>query len=113
MSMTDPIADMLTRIRNANQAMHSQVEIPASKMKTEIARLLKEQGYIAGFEVKSAEHGDVIVIDSEVRQEPRTRHLGHQARLEAGTPHLRPQGDAAAGCWAAWEPLSSRPPAAW
>ena len=63
MSMTDPIADMLTRIRNANQAMHSQVEVPASKMKAEIARLLKEQGYVAGFEVKSAEHGDVIVID--------------------------------------------------
>jgi small subunit ribosomal protein S8 len=52
MSMTDPIADMLTRIRNANQAMHSQVEVPASKMKTEIARL-PGQGYVAGYEVRA------------------------------------------------------------
>jgi small subunit ribosomal protein S8 len=63
MSMTDPIADMLTRIRNANQALHAQVEIPASKMKVEIARLIKEQGYVASYEVRSGEHGDVIVID--------------------------------------------------
>jgi small subunit ribosomal protein S8 len=63
MSMSDPIADMLTRIRNANQAMHAQVEVPASKMKIEIARLIKGQGYITGFEVKAGEHGDVIVID--------------------------------------------------
>jgi small subunit ribosomal protein S8 len=61
--MTDPIADMLTRIRNASQAMHLQVEIPSSKMKLEIARLIKEQGYVAGFEIKQGEHGDVIVID--------------------------------------------------
>jgi small subunit ribosomal protein S8 len=63
MSMSDPIADMLTRIRNANQAMHAQVEIPASKMKVEIARLIRDQGYIAGYEVKPGEHGEVIVID--------------------------------------------------
>jgi small subunit ribosomal protein S8 len=61
--MTDPIADMLTRIRNANQALHAQVEVPASKMKIEIARLIKEQGYVAGYEVRSGEHGEVIVID--------------------------------------------------
>jgi small subunit ribosomal protein S8 len=61
--MTDPIADMLTRIRNASQAMHAQVEVPSSKMKLEIARLMKEQGYIAGFATKRGEHGDVIVID--------------------------------------------------
>ncbi|HJW75863.1 MAG TPA: 30S ribosomal protein S8 [Thermoleophilia bacterium] len=63
MSMTDPIADMLTRIRNANQALHAQVEIPASKMKIEIARLIREQGYVAAYDVRSGEHGDVIVID--------------------------------------------------
>ncbi len=51
MNMTDPIADMLTRIRNAILARHTRVEIPASKMKLSIARILKEEGYIKDFEV--------------------------------------------------------------
>ncbi len=50
--MTDPIADMLTRIRNAVSAKHSRVDIPASKLKLEIARILKEEGYINNFVVK-------------------------------------------------------------
>lgn len=50
MSMTDPIADMLTRIRNALMAGHSRVSVPASKMKREIARILEEQGFIEAFE---------------------------------------------------------------
>lgn len=51
MTMTDPIADMLTRIRNANTVGHSTVEIPASKMKKSIAGILTDEGYIKGFEV--------------------------------------------------------------
>ena len=51
MAMTDPIADMLTRIRNGLQAGHETVDIPASKMKTEIARILKQEGYINGYSV--------------------------------------------------------------
>ncbi|RMG46109.1 MAG: 30S ribosomal protein S8 [Acidobacteria bacterium] len=51
MTMTDPIADMLTRIRNALAARHQRVDIPASKIKTEIARVLKEEGYINTFKV--------------------------------------------------------------
>ena len=51
MTMSDPIADMLTRIRNANTAGHPTVEIPASKMKKSIAGILKEEGYIEDFEV--------------------------------------------------------------
>lgn len=51
MTMTDPIADMLTRIRNANTVGHETVEIPASKMKKSIAQILKDEGYIADFEV--------------------------------------------------------------
>ena len=47
--LTDPIADMLTRIRNANKAMHDTVEMPTSRMKEEIARILKEEGYIKDF----------------------------------------------------------------
>lgn len=49
MSMTDPIADMLTRIRNANMAGHERVEIPASKIKAEIARILGEEGFIRNY----------------------------------------------------------------
>ena len=51
MTMTDPIADMLTRIRNANTVGHATVEIPASKMKKSIAGILTEEGYIKGFDV--------------------------------------------------------------
>ena len=62
MSMTDPIADMLTRIRNANRANHVEVEIPASRMKAGIARLLLEQGYITGFESRPGQHGELLVV---------------------------------------------------
>jgi small subunit ribosomal protein S8 len=60
--MTDPIADMLTRIRNASSARHEQVEVPASRMKNDIAKLMLEQGYIAGYELKAIAQGEVIVI---------------------------------------------------
>ena len=62
MSMTDPIADMLTRIRNANQANHAEVEIPSSRMKVSIAKLMLEQGYIEGYETRSGEHGEVLIV---------------------------------------------------
>jgi small subunit ribosomal protein S8 len=51
MSLSDPIADMLTRIRNANQAMSEKVDIPASKMNEDIANILKTEGYIADFKI--------------------------------------------------------------
>ena len=51
MVVSDPIADMLTRIRNANQLRYKEVEMPTSKMKEEIARILKEEGYISNFKV--------------------------------------------------------------
>ncbi len=57
---SDPIADMLTRVRNAMAARHPKVDVPASKLKTEIARILKEEGYIANFKV--AEEGVKKVI---------------------------------------------------
>ena len=53
--MTDPIADMLTRIRNAVAARHTRVDLPASKLKVEIARILQDEGYIAGFKVVEEE----------------------------------------------------------
>jgi small subunit ribosomal protein S8 len=49
--ITDPIADMLTRIRNAVRARHPRVDLPASKLKVEIARILKEEGYVSGYKV--------------------------------------------------------------
>jgi small subunit ribosomal protein S8 len=57
MSMTDPIADFLTRIRNGITAAHEEVEVPASRLKTEMARILREQGYIEAYEVRPAEGG--------------------------------------------------------
>jgi small subunit ribosomal protein S8 len=61
--MTDPIADMLTRIRNANKALHEQAEMPTSRLKEEIARILKEEGYISDFHVNKGESFDTLVID--------------------------------------------------
>ena len=61
--LTDPIADMLTRIRNANKALHEKVEMPTSRMKVEIARLLKEEGYIRDYHVAKGESFDTLVID--------------------------------------------------
>ena len=62
MTMTDPIADMLTRIRNANTAGHPTVDIPASKMKKSIAGILKEEGYIEDFEVIDDNKQGIIEI---------------------------------------------------
>ncbi|MEE9965709.1 MAG: 30S ribosomal protein S8 [Propionicimonas sp.] len=59
MTMTDPIADMLTRLRNANQAYHDSTSMPHSKIKVGIAEILKTQGYIAGFEVIEPGAGEV------------------------------------------------------
>jgi len=61
--LTDPIADMLTRIRNANKAMHDRVEMPNSKMKQEIARLLKDEGYIKDYRVVSGSPYDTLVVE--------------------------------------------------
>lgn len=60
--MTDPIADMLTRIRNANKAKFDTVEIPSSNMKAEIARVLKEEGYIDSYEIKENEVQNSLII---------------------------------------------------
>jgi small subunit ribosomal protein S8 len=61
--LTDPIADMLTRIRNANKAMHDRAEMPTSRMKEEIARILKEEGYIRDFRVQKGESFDTLVVE--------------------------------------------------
>ena len=57
MTMTDPIADMLTRLRNANQAYHDEVSMPYSKLKQGVAEILKQEGYISAFDVTDNENG--------------------------------------------------------
>lgn len=62
MTMTDPIADMLTRLRNANSAHHESVTMPYSKLKASIAEILKTEGYIAGFSTKDLEVGKELTL---------------------------------------------------
>ncbi|MGI6036811.1 MAG: 30S ribosomal protein S8 [Limnochordia bacterium] len=62
MGMTDPIADMLTRIRNANSAQHEMVDIPASSLKKEVARILKEEGYIRDYKIIEDANQGVIRV---------------------------------------------------
>ncbi|WP_448630225.1 30S ribosomal protein S8 [Cellulomonas soli] len=62
MTMTDPIADFLTRLRNANSAHHDQVTIPFSKLKSHIAEILQAEGYIAGWTVEDAPVGKNLVV---------------------------------------------------
>ena len=62
MSMNDPIADMLTRVRNANSASKPTVSMPSSKKLVEIARIMQEEGYIAGYDIEKAEPRDILEI---------------------------------------------------
>ena len=61
--LTDPIADMLARIKNANKALHETAEMPTSRVKQEIARLLKEEGYIRDYHVEKGESFDTLVVE--------------------------------------------------
>ena len=63
MTMTDPVADMLTRLRNANQAHHDTVSMPNSKLKINIAEILKAQGYIASWKLEEARVGKTLTLD--------------------------------------------------
>jgi small subunit ribosomal protein S8 len=68
MVVTDPIADMLTRIRNANQMRYKEVEVPASKLKIEIARILKDEGFISDYKIKKNNIQDIIVLNLKYGQ---------------------------------------------
>ncbi|GAA0524720.1 30S ribosomal protein S8 [Saccharopolyspora subtropica] len=63
MTMTDPIADMLTRLRNGNSAYHDEVVMPHSKLKANIAEILKREGYVAGSRVEEGEKGKQLVVE--------------------------------------------------
>lgn len=82
--MTDPIADMLTRIRNANQMRYLEVEVPASNIKTEIARILKEEGFISDYKIKKNDVQDVIVLNLKYGQ--------HKERVITGLKRISKPG---------------------
>jgi len=63
MTMTDPVADFLTRLRNANSAYHETVSLPYSKLKANIAEILKSEGYVASIKVEEAEVGKTLTVD--------------------------------------------------
>jgi small subunit ribosomal protein S8 len=63
MTMTDPVADLLTRLRNANSAYHETVSLPNSKLKTHIAEILETEGFISGWKVEDARVGQTLTID--------------------------------------------------
>lgn len=68
MTMTDPIADMLTRIRNANTAGHRRVEVPASNMKKSVAEILKNEGYIVDYKIIEDDKQNIIKIEMKYGQ---------------------------------------------
>lgn len=87
MTMTDPIADMLTRLRNANSAYHDEVTMPFSKIKSHIAEILQQEGYIAGWKVEDAEVGKNLTVDLKFgpnRERSISRHQAHQQARSAG-----------------------------
>jgi len=86
--MTDPIADMLTRIRNANTAMHDEVRMPSSRQKVALAKVLETEGYIGGFGVapSGAAPGDTLTIEMKYSDE-RDRTISGLRRIS--TPGLR------------------------
>jgi small subunit ribosomal protein S8 len=61
--LTDPVGDMLARIKNANKALHDTVEMPSSNLKVEIARLLRDEGYIKDYRIEKGESFDTLVIE--------------------------------------------------
>ena len=85
--MTDPIADYLTRIRNAVQAGHKVVEIPASRVKTELTRILHEKGYILSYKVEEGKPSNTIKI--ALKYHPGTKQPAINKLVRVSSPGLR------------------------
>jgi small subunit ribosomal protein S8 len=93
-TMTDPIADMLTRIRNANMAMHDTVSMPSSKLKESLAAILTREGYIEGYEVTPAPKGPGSVLRIKMKYAPdRTRSIGGLRRISKPGLRIYAQAD--------------------
>lgn len=84
MSMTDPIADMLTRIRNANIARHDETEVPASRLKEEIARILQEEGYIKNYKYLEDRKQGILRLD--------LKYQGDRERVISGIKRISKPG---------------------
>ena len=85
--LTDPISDYLTRIRNGLAADHTAVEIPASRLKKELSRILREQGYISDFEVQPTAVGEVIKVELKYTEDRRPVISGLQRVSRPGRRH--------------------------
>jgi small subunit ribosomal protein S8 len=95
MSMTDPVADFLTRLRNAANAQHHDVAIPSSKLKRELARILKEQGYIDGYTIEPPEPGrpgEQITVTLKYGADRKPVILGLQRVSRPGQRHYVDHG---------------------
>lgn len=84
MNVTDPLADMFTRIRNANLAYHDDVEVPFSNIKLEVAKVLAEEGYIAGYQVKQEKPQNSITIT--------LKYLPNRKRVISGIKRISKPG---------------------
>jgi small subunit ribosomal protein S8 len=93
MTMTDPISDMLTRIRNANTAMHDTVKMPSSKLKESLATLLQKEGYIAGYEVSPATQGPGKVLEITLKYAERKRTIVGLKRVSKPGLRIYAQAD--------------------
>jgi small subunit ribosomal protein S8 len=91
--ITDPIADMLTRIRNANIAFHERVDIPASRLKKDVAKVLKDEGFVKAFEVVPGAPRDVIRITLKYGQHRERVINGLQRISRPGLRIYTPKGD--------------------
>ena len=109
--LTDPVSDYLTRMRNALAAEHAEVEIPASRLKKEMSRILKEQGYITDFAVEPTAVGEVIRIELKYTEDRRPVITGMRASRARAAAATSPATRSRA-CWAAWGRRSSPPPPA-
>ena len=94
MTMTDPVADMLTRIRNANTAMHDTVKMPGSKLKTSLADILQREGYIDGFAVAPSADGPGTVLEIKLKYATdRTRTIAGLRRVSKPGLRIYAQAD--------------------
>ena len=90
MTMSDPIADMLTRIRNANTAKHDTVDVPSSKMKIAIADILVKEGYVAKYDMVEDGGFQTIRITLKYgKRQERENHFRYQENLQTGSACIR------------------------
>ena len=110
MSMTDPIADMLTRVRNANSAFKTSAEMPSSKKLVEIARIMKEEGYIEDYAVTEATPQNTLEVVFKYGPRRERTITGHAAHLQAGSARVREEATSCPASWvvSVW-PSSRRP----